>query len=183
MRQALFFLLLLTLTVTMLGLIGLASAQGAARTPLTAENSTLEQRFEVCMNSPVCAMEEQFKLMEDISNAMIASLQRIHQTCVTMRYKSCIVPQMVEVAEWDKMHGHLRDIMQAMEPPSGNTVMNTVKPLPEEASGERMNMLEPAAGFTPNPYTKPEQEQMERQKNEWWKDWFPADEDNPYHKW
>lgn len=55
---------------------------------------------------------------------------------------------------------------------------------PKEASSKKLNLLEPAAGLAPDPYTRPDLEQLERQKLEWWKNWAPTnDPGNPYRKW
>ncbi len=46
-----------------------------------------------------------------------------------------------------------------------------------------LSEVEPAAGYKPDPYTRPDLEQMDRQKRQWWKDWTPSNDSNPYHKW
>ena len=46
----------------------------------------------------------------------------------------------------------------------------------------KQNLKEPSAA--PDPYTDPDQESLERNKENWWgKGWTPPEESNPYHRW
>ena len=57
------------------------------------------------------------------------------------------------------------------------------------SEGRKLNLIEPAAGQAlvpvpdPNPYTNPDQEQLNENKKDWWDGWTPPEENNPYHKW
>lgn len=181
MKQTLFLLLLFSLTATTLGLIRLALAQGS-NPPALSSNALLDERFELCTSNPLCTTEEKLGLMKDMTDNMHESLQYIRQSCVDKKYRNCVNPQMGEVLQWHTTHNRMRDIMRDMESQYIVAMPDTTVQKNEKNS-RQLNLLEPAAGPTPNPYTKPDQEQMERQKQDWWKSWSPSGESNPYHKW
>ncbi len=53
---------------------------------------------------------------------------------------------------------------------------------PVDKKDRKQNLAEPSAA--PDPYTDPDQENLERNKESWWgKGWMPPEESNPYHRW
>jgi len=180
MKQVLSILFFLTAAISGLSLLSLA--QGAAgQSPQAA--FLPDPRFELCIGNPLCTTQTRLQIVEDMSDGMRGALQRIRQTCAVMNYRDCIGPQMEDMRQWRKMDDHARDMMQAVELQYTGTTLNAM-PRPPEETGKRLNLIDPAAGYNPDPYTRPDLEQLDRQKRGWWKDWTPSgDPANPYHKW
>ncbi len=159
--------LVITLMAIILGASQPALAQSGTNAypqqKTTEDVSSIENKFEKCMNDPDCSLKERLQIVSDIGNDMDASVQRMRQTCAIMDYNECISPQRDETQQWYKMNSHAREMMKSMEMRSLSQYDNARKSPDEKQSaldkyGEEMNEREPSAGNS-----KP------TEKNPWWK--------------
>ena len=158
--------------IVLLMLAAIALSMGHAA---FAQNSAIpsEQYVGRCLADPDCTTQERLQIMADMSDRMRESVKRINQTCMDMKFKGCISRQHDEIENWHKMNDQMGDMMLAIE--VAPSKMSRQK-------AEEMEKTEPAAG-KPDPYLNPDQEKIDRQKNQWWPEWLPPQEENPYHKW
>lgn len=150
----------------------------AAKVPaFPTESAAPDSRYERCMGKEPCTDKEDLQSLDELTDNMRKDLRRIELICAQTGYKDCFNPATDNVAEWHKMHKRMDDVARILESRYTSA----------RADGKQLNLIEPAAGPvpTPNPYTKPDQENLREDKRDWWhgEGWAPPDEDNPYHKW
>jgi hypothetical protein len=170
-------LLILTFIIAITAAGISVSPQETARPPSVAELDMLDNDFKQCMNHKSCTVQQGLRILDEMTDDMHGDLQRIEQDCKKTGYKNCFNPAAGDVIQWHKMHDRMGDMAGILE--QKYTAAN--------ATGKQLNLIEPAAGPvpTPNPYTNPDHEELNKDKQDWWhgEGWTPPEEDNPYHKW
>jgi hypothetical protein len=166
--------------ISLLFLTLIVSMAFSIHTFAAAATTSLDRRFDSCMSDKTCTTREELQILDALTDNMRSDLQRIDRTCMTTNYRNCFRPTMNGVIQWHKMHSRMHDMVQLLELQytAGQTP-------PTDKIGKQLNLIEPAAGPEPkpNPYTNPDQEKLENDKQDWWQEWTPPDEANPYHKW
>jgi hypothetical protein len=170
-------LLILTFIIAITTAAISALPQETARPPSAAELNKLDNDFEQCVNRKSCTAWQGLRILDEMTDNMRGDLRRIEQGCKKTDYKKCFNPAAGDVMQWHEMHDRMGDMAEILER----------KYATENASGKQLNLIEPSAGPVPNPnpYTNPDQEQLQENKRDWWhgEGWTPPEEDNPYHKW
>ncbi len=166
-------LLLLVLIVSTVAVDISAFPQDPGGQPL----SSLDRRFEQCIRGTTCTTREGLRILGEMTDNMRGNLRRIDQACAKTDYRNCFNPDADDVVQWHKMHDQMRDLAAMLE--------RRYTAAAPAHGGKQLNLIEPSAGPAPkpNPYTNPDEEQLQEHKEDWWQEWTPPEEANPYHKW
>jgi hypothetical protein len=145
----------------------------AVKAPASQETSLLDRHYQRCMGKEPCTVREGLRVLDELTEASRKALRHIAQACVETEYRNCFNPATNDVADWHKVHVQMNNIAKSLE----------ARYALAKAKSSSLDRIEPSAG--PNPYTNPDQEQLNENKQDWWQGggWVPPQENNPYHKW
>lgn len=102
MKNAIFVLCLLSMLL-------------AAPTVFADQESDLNKRFQSCMSSTGCALQENLSLIKDMTAQSSADLQSIVEFCNELHYAGCIADQKNKISQWHLFNERMALLMRRAE--------------------------------------------------------------------
>lgn len=117
-------ILAITSTVLLLGSYQFAGAQERPHlihiqyktgTASPIPPSSLDERFQICMEDADCPAKDRIKILTEMSETMNQVMQNIGRECAAKNFIDCISIESEQTRQWYKMNKNMRQMMQAME--------------------------------------------------------------------